>query len=288
MSHPFGGNWTVDKLDRVREYLIAYRQALKNQPFKVAYIDAFAGTGYITPRQKADAQTESLIEELREVAEGSARIALQVEPRFDKYIFIEGRRKHVLELQKLKDEFPALRDDIIIKKADANEYIIELCTKRSWANRRAVMFLDPYGMQVSWQTITAIANTKAIDLWLLFPLGIGVNRLMQRDGRIPPVRRRLLDAMFGTTDWFEAFYRPKQERGLFDDSVGLEKVANFDSIAEFFVERLKTVFPHVAKNPVQLLNSSRNPLYLLCFAAANEGKGGEIAVRIAQHILRRK
>lgn len=287
MSHPFGGNWTVDKLDRVREYLAAYRQALKNQRFKVTYIDAFAGTGYVTPRRKTDTRTELLIEELREVAEGSARIALQVEPRFDKYIFIERKRKHVVELEKLKDEFPHLRDDILIKKADANEYIIELCTKRSWANRRAVMFLDPYGMQVSWQTITAIASTKAIDLWLLFPLGSGVNRLTQRDANIPPARRRRLDDMFGTTDWFEAFYRPKQERGLFDDSVGLEKVANFDSIAEYFVERLKTVFPHVAKNPLQLFNSSRNPLYLLCFAAANE-RGGEIAVRIAQHILRKR
>lgn len=193
----------------------------------------------------------------------------------------------IVELEKLKDEFPHLRNDILIKRADANEYIIELCTKRSWADRRAVMFLDPYGMQVSWQTITAIASTKGIDLWLLFPLGIGVNRLMQRDGKIPPARRRLLDAMFGTTDWFESFYRQKQERGLFDDSIGLEKVANFDSIAEFFVERLKTVFPHVSKSPIQLLNSSRNPLYLLCFAAANE-KGGKIAVSIADHILRKK
>ncbi len=287
MSHPFGGNWTVLKLERVRDYLKAYRQALKNQPFQVEYIDAFAGTGYVTPRRKADAQTTLLNEELRQVAEGSARIALQIEPRFDKYIFIERHRKHVIELHKLKDEFPDLRDDIIIKKADANGSIIDLCTKRSWANRRAVMFLDPYGMQVSWQTIKAIASTKAIDLWLLFPLGIGVNRLMQRDGNISLVRRRHLDNMFGTTDWFEAFYRPRQERGLFDDSVGMEKVANFDSIAEYFVERLKTVFPHVAKNPLQLFNSSHNPLYLLCFAAANE-RGGEIAVRIAQHILRKK
>jgi hypothetical protein len=35
-----------------------------------------------------------------------------------------------------------------------------------------VLFLDPYGMQVDWTTIEAIARTKAIDLRVLFPLGI--------------------------------------------------------------------------------------------------------------------
>jgi three-Cys-motif partner protein len=38
-----------------------------------------------------------------------------------------------------------------------------------WRSHRAVLFLDPYGMQVEWQTIEAIAKTAAIDLWLLFP-----------------------------------------------------------------------------------------------------------------------
>ena len=43
------------------------------------------------------------------------------------------------------------------------------------------MFLDPYGTQVSWDTIKLIADTRAIDLWILFPIG-AVNRLMNRDG----------------------------------------------------------------------------------------------------------
>ena len=53
MSAPlqqFGGNWTDEKLDRLRQYLAAYQQALKEQPFERYYIDAFAGTGYNTPK----------------------------------------------------------------------------------------------------------------------------------------------------------------------------------------------------------------------------------------------
>ena len=44
-THQFGGPWTVEKLDALRAYLVGYAQALKNQPFRRRYIDAFAGTG---------------------------------------------------------------------------------------------------------------------------------------------------------------------------------------------------------------------------------------------------
>ena len=41
----FGGDWTEQKLEVVQKYLGAYTTALKNQPFKKLYIDAFAGSG---------------------------------------------------------------------------------------------------------------------------------------------------------------------------------------------------------------------------------------------------
>ena len=36
-------------------------------------------------------------------------------------------------------------------------------------------------MQVDWSTFEAIAATKAIDLWILFPLGQAANRLPSRN-----------------------------------------------------------------------------------------------------------
>ena len=61
-----------------------------------------------------------------------------------------------------------------------------------------MLFLDPYGMQVEWRTIEAIAKTEAIDLWLLFPLAIGVNRLLTKSGEIPESWRRRLNLLLGT------------------------------------------------------------------------------------------
>lgn len=150
----------------------------------------------------------------------------------------------------------------------------------NWRGRRAVLFLDPYGMQVEWQTIEAIAGTKAIDLWLLFPLGIGVNRLLTRSGEIPEAWRQRLDVMFGTTDWINAFYRAAPQPDLFNPAATTLVKARVDVIASYFVERLKTVFPAVAPNARVLRNSSGNPMYLFCFAAAHP-----LALKIANDIL---
>ena len=47
MVNAFGGNWTRDKLRILEDYLKAYTTALKNQSFRLWYVDAFAGTGYV-------------------------------------------------------------------------------------------------------------------------------------------------------------------------------------------------------------------------------------------------
>ncbi|WP_157998421.1 hypothetical protein [Desulfosporosinus sp. OT] len=41
----FGGPWTLLKLDILEKYLSFFVQAMKNQNFKLCYIDAFAGSG---------------------------------------------------------------------------------------------------------------------------------------------------------------------------------------------------------------------------------------------------
>ena len=284
----FGGNWTTEKLERVHKYLKAYTTIMKDRNFHFAYIDAFAGTGYRTYRQDADSRElmfPAIAEqEVQEFLDGSARIALQVEPRFRKYILIEKDEDRFTELQKLKAEFPS--DDIDLIQSDANEYLKGLCSK-NWIGhqRRAVLFLDPYGMEVEWHTIAAIANTQAIDLWILFPLGIAVNRLLKKDGDVDTTVRHKLDRFFGTADWYDTFYETGSNLTLFGEEMVTRKKSDFRSIAQYFVERLQTVFMGVANNPLPLYNSKKNPLYLLCFAAGNP-KGASTAVKIAQNILR--
>jgi three-Cys-motif partner protein len=280
----FGGDWTEQKLASVRDYLIAYATALSQQPFKLAYIDAFAGTGYRTSTAKQDDEA-LLFPAMDKFLDGSARIALQVEPRFHKYIFIEKDPERFVELEKLKDEFPHLSPSILLENTEANSYLKGLCQGPSWRNHRAVLFLDPFGMQITWDTIEAIAKTEAIDLWLLFPLGVAVNRILTKNGRISPTWRAKLNAMFGDEGWYDTFYQTTKQTGLFGEEEKTEKIANFDSISDYFVKRLQTVFAGVAK-PLPLYNSRNNPIFMLCFAVGNP-RGKDVALRIARHILKR-
>jgi three-Cys-motif partner protein len=281
-------SWTQDKLERVRKYLVAYSTIMRGRPYRYAYIDAFAGTGYHELKQAVVSGVRLFPQEdqpeVEAFLDGSARIALQVEPRFDKYIFIEKSPKKAAELRKLKGEFPDKAADIVVERKEANAYLQNLC-RRSWKNRRAVLFIDPFGMQLTWTTIEAVGRTKAIDTWILFPVN-AVNRLLKKDGNIPTGWRKRLDIMFGETGWFEVFF-PKQSGGLFDaDPDERKKTADMNKIGEYFNRRLVSAFAAVAPKPYTLPNKRGVPLFLLCFAAANP-HAAKTAIKIAQDILRR-
>ncbi len=300
MEHRFGGPWTQDKLNRIDDYLKAYMTIFKGNPYAsklgTYYVDAFAGTGRRSSPVAEDRAEGSLFEDAlgdadaNSLKEGSAYVALRQEQPFDRYVFVDRNPERAGKLDELREEFPGLADRISVEVADANAFLARWCREMDWKRNRAVVFLDPYGMQVDWTTVEAIARTEAIDLWILFPLGQAVNRLLTRRHLPEGGQAERLTRLFGTEEWREAFYKALDEDldrlTLFDaDEGGHTKQANFDAIGAFFVERLKTVFAGVAENPLPLRNSRRNPLYLLCFAAANP-KGAPTAVRIANHILR--
>lgn len=308
-GHHFGGAWTEDKLSRVRGYLGAYTTIFTSNErarhFRTTYVDAFAGTGARSSRASLPSQrTEgSLFEdaeadpEAQSFKQGSARAALEVEPAFDSYVFVDQNLDHADQLKRLGDEFPEKTEKISVEAAEANLFLKRWCAETDWGANRAVVFLDPYGMQVDWSTIEAIAATKGIDLWVLFPLGQAVNRLLTRR-RIP--EGALADRLtrhLGTESWREEFYRaadaaadeaqPSMFEDIEEDERGILKTASLDAIGSFFVRRLGEIFAGVTPNPLMLRNSRNVPIYLLCFAAGNP-RGAPTAVNIAGHVLGRR
>ena len=275
-GHRFGGDWTEQKLECVSKYLGAYTQIMKDRNYlHFTYIDAFAGTGYRELQHNEDT-------ELPHFLAGSARKALEVIPPFREYIFIEEDEDSFAELQNLTNEFPNHNIECI--NANANQFLTDLCEEREWRTNRALVFLDPYGMQVDWKTIESIARTQAIDLWLLFPIGMGVSRLLKNDGEIASSERRKLDLVFGETDWFDEFYQLALQSSLFSEGDEWEKRDDvLAEIEQYFLKRLESVFATVAENPLPLRNSRNSLMYLLCFAAGNPN--APKALKIAQEIL---
>ena len=286
----FGGDWTEDKLDRLTAYLSAYMTAMKNQPFHKIYVDAFASTGYRAVGSKRSPQDQLLIElgepEAQGFLKGSASRALEIQPGFDEYLFIEKDRRSARELEKLRASHPDRSDRMRIVTADANEYLKQWCASMSRSRDRAVLFLDPFGMQVEWSLLEAISATQATDVWLLFPF-VGVNRHLTRSEPPPEEWAARITKIMGTNDWRQEFYPARTQQTLFEEEESQSKDADFDRIGSYFVKRLETIFPGVAKNPLPLRNSRGTPLFLLCFAVANS-RGKDLALRMAEHILKRR
>jgi three-Cys-motif partner protein len=292
-DHRFGGNWTEVKLERLHKYLQAYRQVfVRNERarfFKTWFVDAFAGTG---SRTDPTSVTESTLfddvyrdEDTASYRAGSAKIALGLPAPFDHYLFIEKSHLRLEALKKdLEREYPDRLGLCSFRHGDANNVLKAWCHERNWKKERAVVFLDPYGMQVEWSTIEVIAATKAIDLWYLFPLGIGVSRLLTYRGNIEESWQARLDSVLGTGQWREEFYQSNTTLDLFGETrENIQRTATPASIEAFIHKRLASCFEAVAKGLV-LRNTRSSPLYLLCFAAANK-RGAPTAVKIAQDIL---
>lgn len=286
MTHLFGGHWTQEKLRILKKYLIEYAKILKEQSHieKYAYIDAFAGTGYIREdNSNGLAETVSLFPETPSEAEeflnGSARTALEADAEFDSYIFIEKDEEYYGKLQDLEKEYPS--EEIIFSNQDANDWLVDRCRNYDWSKHRALVFLDPFGMQVQWSTIEAISDTEAIDLWVLFPIGVAANRLLKREGEIPSGWKRRLNLVFGTDNWEQEFY--DRYETLFGGTTPKKTVDLFD-IGEFYHDRMRNTFARVAEDPYVLEGPNGTPLYLFYFAAANPN-AADTAVRIAQYII---
>jgi three-Cys-motif partner protein len=183
----------------------------------------------------------------------------------------------------LRKEHPEKAEHIEIVQSDANEFIQNYCKNSNWAKTRAVLFLDPFATEVEWATIEAVAKTRCIDVWILFPL-MAVNRLLAKDPQ--KISYDCLNKLFGTQEWFEHFYKTRTLDDIFGQSVDIiDKACDFTRIGNFYMSRLKTIFSGVAEKPKVFCNSRGSALFQFFFAAGNP-KGARIAIRIAEHLMK--
>ena len=286
LDHEFGGQHTDLKLSIVESYLKAFTTALNRRFPRLIYIDAFAGTGSRTVRVDARAGDlfEAPVQESVEQRRGSARIAIEVVPHFTKLIFIEQNKRHFRALEDMAAAHPDR--DIVIIEGDANVKIQNLLHQMNWNGARAVLFLDPYGMEVEWATLEAIAATKSIDLWFLFSLS-GLYRQATRDIRsMDEDKRTAITRILGTNAWEDEIYSEETRPGLFGDELSVRRNADVKGLENYVKRRLETIFPKVFE-PLPLPTEKRPQRYsLFCAISNTEPKAIGLATKIANHILK--
>jgi three-Cys-motif partner protein len=141
-------------------------------------------------------------------------------------------------------------------------------------------------MQVDWETLKALGETCGVDLWLLFPLGVGVMRLLTRAAPPPTAWSQRITRMLGTTEWENEFYESSTEPEFFTDFAPTKtREINHMGVSRYLLARLGNIFYEVYPKPRALMNSKNNPLYLFCFACGNE-KGSKPAMKIVEHLMK--
>ena len=288
-GHRFGGAWTEVKLDAVHDYLKFYTGALKNQPtpqqpFELWYIDAFAGSG----SRRIDRATgglfegEPLGEETVDLA-GSVLRALDVDPHFKRLVFVEENRDRFRRLEEIAAAHP--NRNIRPFCGEANAKLRDIFGEPPWSKQRdghgshrAIVFLDPFGMSVKWETLNLLAETRAVDVWYLFPTS-AVNRQLAGDfAKVDENKQRALDEVFGSTAWRTDIYNGRRvQGGLFDQPVATgSKGFTVDQIECYAQDRLKTIFLYVS-DPLPLLNDRASKIFSL-FCMSNSASEKAIAL----------
>jgi len=265
-------SWSRDKLELLREYLQAYSVIMRRQKEtwlrSYSYIDAFAGVG-----QYMDADSQQYID-------GSPLVALRCDPPFDEYRFIEVSRSRLENLRRrVQSEFAERR--VLFHQDNANEVlrdqVAHQITYRD--HQRGFVFLDPYGLQVDFQTIRRLAESKAFDIFVNFSV-MGINRILERTQLPDTHTAGLLTRVMGDADWAADLY--VTQRGLFEGEEQTRR-ARLDPalVADQYLQRIRQLFRFVSE-PVLMRNSREAPLYSLFLASHNEA-----AVRITNDIFRR-
>lgn len=279
VDNQFGNAHTIAKLDALRSYLNLYTQALKKQSFTLQYFDAFAGSGTCLIKHGG--------KQLR--IPGSASIAMACEPPFHRLTFIEAHRRRADSLRRLAEQDQ--RGRITVIGEDANIALPNALSPLSRKRDRAVVLLDPFGMSVTWQTLTAVASTGVADLWYLFPLS-GLYRQASRSADdIDSDKAAALTRVLGTEEWRTAFYAPPRQADMFATTQADERIVGPTQMADWVKERLATIFSAVAPPKIlyQTLPSGAQgaPLFALFFAVSNDSKAAiGLAMKFAKHALK--
>lgn len=264
----FGGQWTIEKLTIINDYLNFYVTALSKQKVKLVYIDAFAGSGQtrLTNGDEID---------------GSAIISLKY--NFDEYYFLEidPNRKQLLE-EITKKRFPNKISKVHIINDNCNNRLGEILNNLT-VYQRGVMFLDPYALELDWSVLYAASQKKILDIWYLFPLN-ALTRNLPKNKNYTDATAAKIDAILGTHDWEEALYKEDPQISLFD-IVDYKRV-NFDELIKYITARLDEIFAYVSPKSRILKNSKNSPLFILYFMMTNNsGKAIGLGSKVVNQIF---
>lgn len=257
------GPWSRDKLEMLRRYLVAYTNIMTSDKVRPIcrsfhYVDAFAGSV-----EHVDAEQQTIID-------GSPLIALKTVPPFHSYTFIEAKSSRIKKrILPLKDDYPD--NDISVLRGDCNKKIIEeilpLFPHRKHGYKKlGFIFLDPYGINLHWNTVAAIGASGVFDVLINF----SVMGIIRQCSEKPPTgaTKQTIDNLMGTDDWLSVIYKEPQQKTLFPIPAHYDRHGSQlpERLADLYRKKLNSCFCHVS-DAIIMRNNQGGPLYALILAS---------------------
>lgn len=282
----WGGPWTERKLEAFSKYVWSYLKIMQKNPYwKTIYFDGFAGSGNRSNNCRSELYNQlklSLEEESGYQGAAQRVINLKDGLTFDYYYFIDRNETSLSNLEKRLNLEPSSKNkQLVFRSGDANKWVLELAAALKTNDYAALVLLDPFGMQIDWESIAALANTRS-DIWILVPTGVIVNRLLDKKGELKSIDKLQSFFGLGSDEIKRSFYYSEQQHTIFGEEELIRKVSKpIEKIARLYIDRLKTVWTHGIEKPLVLYNSKGVPIFHFVFASNNKN-----AVKIANQIVK--
>lgn len=151
---------------------------------------------------------------------------------------------------------------------DANAYLRTLLPRIQYHNyNRTLCVLDPYGLHLDWDIIELAGKSRAVDMFLNFPvMDMNRNAIWRNPDEAPQEGIDRMNRFWGNESWKQAANAKSKQRSFYFESDD-EKQSN-DAIVAAFRDPLKKVaeFDFVP-DPMPMTNSRNAVIYYLFFAS---------------------
>jgi three-Cys-motif partner protein len=161
------GPWAVEKYRRMGMYADIFATGMKNQFPTRIYIDLFTGPGHANIRGEGKRVLTSPL------------LALSVSDRFSKYVYCDDKPVFVDALRQRAEGLAPETPKVFIT-GNANDRIREIAAAIPAHSKTSKVlsfcFVDPFGLDVRFDTIRALGEGRAMDFLILLALGMDANR----------------------------------------------------------------------------------------------------------------
>lgn len=177
------GRWAEEKHTYVAMYSRLFSTGMKNKWPRRTYVELYAGSGH------------SHIRETGKLIAGSPLHALAVDDPFDKYIFCE---RDTTKLDALTSRVRRISStaDVSYIRGDCGDKVVDILPLIS-ADSLSLCFVDPYGIDLNFETLRAVSK-KRVDFLVLLAVFMDANRNYDHYVKEGDVR---VTRFLGSADW---------------------------------------------------------------------------------------